>query len=93
MPIISRLAGRLHGIREEIDPEQLAFELHAFAPEANWADPLLETSGAFERARRTVTQRIEDAELRSGGACHMTAAPTPQRPQKSDTLVREANAP
>jgi AcrR family transcriptional regulator len=44
------------------DPAQLAFELHAFVQEANWAYQLLGRSDAFARARRAVAARLETAE-------------------------------
>jgi len=45
-------------IARGIVPAQLAFELHAFVQEANWAYKLHEDRSAFSRARRAITDRI-----------------------------------
>lgn len=42
----------------DTDPEQLAFELHAFGQEANWASQLLHDDLAFERARGAVHKQL-----------------------------------
>jgi AcrR family transcriptional regulator len=55
------LAKRLGEIREDIDPTQLAFELHAFVQEANWAWQLLSHRDAFDRARTAVESRLARA--------------------------------
>lgn len=47
----ARLAVRLGELRSGIDTETLAFQLHAYAGEANWARELLGDEGAFARAR------------------------------------------
>lgn len=47
----AHLAKRLGEIRSDIDPAQLAFELHAFVQEANWGWQLLKRQDAFDRAR------------------------------------------
>ncbi len=57
----ARLAQRLGEIESGIEPLQLAFELHAFVQEANWAYQLLEMDDAFERARRAVATRLSTA--------------------------------
>lgn len=54
-----RLAQRLGELDADQEPEQLAFELHAFVQEANWAKQLLGREDAFERARRAVGARLE----------------------------------
>ncbi len=54
----ARLAQRLGEIRSDVDPAQLAFELHAFVQEANWAWQLLEHRDAFDRARNAVHSRL-----------------------------------
>lgn len=41
-------------IRADIEARQLAFELHAYAMEANWALLLLDDDGAGERARTAI---------------------------------------
>ncbi len=50
----ARLAQRLGEISTDLDPMQIAFELHAFVQEANWAWQLLEQVDAFDRARTSV---------------------------------------
>jgi len=42
-----------------LDPVQLAFELHAYVQEANWAFKLFDDSNAFVRARAAIANRIE----------------------------------
>ena len=42
----------------ETDPEQLAFELHAYVQEANWAFQLHGDAAAFERARRAIDRSL-----------------------------------
>jgi hypothetical protein len=44
-------AQRLGQLRDDIDSRQLAFELHAYALEANWARQLLNDDRAGGRAR------------------------------------------
>jgi hypothetical protein len=41
-----------------IKPAQLAFELHAYVQEANWAFKLFNDKSAFRRARRAIAERI-----------------------------------
>ena len=43
------------------DPAQLAFELHAYVQEANWAYKLYDDRSAFSRARRAITHRVRSA--------------------------------
>ena len=43
------------------DPAQLAFELHAYVQEANWAYKLYGDRSAFSRSRRAITNRINSA--------------------------------
>jgi len=57
----ARLAQRLGEIGQGEDPEQLAFELHAYVQEANWSFQLLRREDAFVRARRAISDRIERA--------------------------------
>lgn len=47
-------AQRRGEIRADIEARQLAFELHAYAMEANWALLLLDDDGAGERARTAI---------------------------------------
>jgi AcrR family transcriptional regulator len=42
----------------DTDPEQLAFELHAYVQEANWAFQLHGDAGAFARARRAIDRSM-----------------------------------
>jgi AcrR family transcriptional regulator len=45
-------------IRASVDPVQLAFELHAFVQEANWAFKLFNDKTAFSHARRAIVSEI-----------------------------------
>ena len=54
----AKLAQRLGEIRSDIEPAQLAFELHAYTQEANWAYQLLGAPESFDRARRAVEDRL-----------------------------------
>ena len=47
-------AKRLGQLRADLDARQLAFELHAYAMEANWARLLLDDDGAGDRARTAI---------------------------------------
>ena len=49
--------------RASIDPAQLAFELHAFVQEANWAFKLFNDKFAFTRARRAIRNKIASAQV------------------------------
>jgi AcrR family transcriptional regulator len=62
----ARLAQRLGEISAGEDPAQLAFELHAYVQEANWAYQLLEREDAFRRARRAVDERLGRAAASAG---------------------------
>ncbi|NUM54983.1 MAG: TetR/AcrR family transcriptional regulator [Candidatus Hydrogenedentes bacterium] len=42
----------------DVDEIQLAFEIHAFEQQANWASQLLKQDDAFERARISVRERL-----------------------------------
>ncbi len=48
-------------IRASIAPAQLAFELHAYVQEANWAFKLFNDQSAFLFARRAISDRIAGA--------------------------------
>jgi AcrR family transcriptional regulator len=48
-------------IRAAVDPVQLAFELHAYVQEANWAFKLFNDKSAFLLARRAIADRIAAA--------------------------------
>lgn len=54
-------AQRLGQLREEIDARQLAFELHAYAMEANWARLLLDDDRAGGRARTAIDAALARA--------------------------------
>jgi AcrR family transcriptional regulator len=45
-------------IAPDTSPTQLAFELHAYVQEANWAYKLYGDRSAFSRARRAITDRL-----------------------------------
>ena len=45
-------------IRASVDPVQLAFELHAYVQEANWAFKLFNDKSAFSHARRAIASRV-----------------------------------
>jgi AcrR family transcriptional regulator len=48
-------------IGASVDPAQLAFELHAYVQEANWAFKLFNDKTAFSRARQAIAGRIATA--------------------------------
>jgi AcrR family transcriptional regulator len=48
-------------IRAAVDPVQLAFELHAYVQDANWAFKLFNDKSAFLLARRAIADRIAAA--------------------------------
>ena len=60
-------AKALHEIAPRTIPAQLAFELHAYVQEANWAYKLFGDRSAFPRARRAITSRIHSASANSKG--------------------------
>ena len=53
-----REARRLNQLSKTADPRQLAFELHAFVQEANWAFKLFGDKTSFARARSAIAKRI-----------------------------------
>jgi AcrR family transcriptional regulator len=53
-------AQTLAQLERAAQPAQLAFELHAFVQEANWAYQLLDEKRAFDRARAAISQRLEN---------------------------------
>lgn len=61
-----RQARSLLQLRSRINPEQLAFEVHALVQEANWAYQLLREKRVFERAREGIRHRLERAATRRG---------------------------
>jgi AcrR family transcriptional regulator len=56
-----RFAATSGQFRSSVDAAQLAFELHSYVQEANWAFKLFHDKSAFERARRAIAQRIAEA--------------------------------
>jgi len=56
-------AGELNG---ETDPGQLAFEIHAFVQEANWAFQLHGDGAAFGRAARAIDRALRAGATKSG---------------------------
>lgn len=53
-------------IRSSVDPGQLAFELHAYVQEANWAFKLFDDKSAFSRARRAIANGIASSSQEPG---------------------------
>ena len=49
-------------LRADVDARQLAFELHAYALEANWARQLLDDDRAGDRARTAIDAALAKAE-------------------------------
>jgi FPC/CPF motif-containing protein YcgG len=45
-------------------PSQIAFELHAYVQEANWAFKLFNDKSAFSRARQAISDRLAEASIR-----------------------------
>ncbi|MCI0415009.1 TetR/AcrR family transcriptional regulator [bacterium] len=54
-----REAKQRQEIDSKVDPAQMAFELHAYVQEANWANELLGEKKAFDYARRAIRRRID----------------------------------
>jgi AcrR family transcriptional regulator len=48
-------------IKASVIPSQLAFELHAYVQEANWAFKLFNDKLAFSRARQAISDRLAEA--------------------------------
>jgi AcrR family transcriptional regulator len=48
-------------LRSSTDPAQLAFELHSYVQEANWAFKLFNDKSAFVRARRAIARGLAGA--------------------------------
>jgi AcrR family transcriptional regulator len=48
-------------IQASVDAGQLAFELHAYVQEANWAFKLFSHKSAFRRARQAIAERLSSA--------------------------------
>ncbi len=56
-----RAAQGLGQLRDDVDPRQLAFELHAYALEANWSRLLLDDDRSGGRARQAVDAALARA--------------------------------
>lgn len=54
-------AQSLGQISSAVDAAQLAFELHAYVQEANWAFKLFSDKSAFRRARQAIASRLSSA--------------------------------
>jgi AcrR family transcriptional regulator len=63
----AEIAQRLGHLRNDIEPRQLAFELHAYALEANWSRLLLDDTHAGDRARTAIDASLERAAAREKG--------------------------
>ena len=55
----ARAAQAAREIKQEVDPHQLAFEMHALACAANWSSRLFQDKTAFRTARSAVLERLE----------------------------------
>ncbi|HEY0701810.1 MAG TPA: TetR/AcrR family transcriptional regulator [Candidatus Acidoferrales bacterium] len=55
----ARAAQAMNEIKPDVDPHQLAFEMHALASAANWSSRLFKDRTAFRTARTAVLQRLE----------------------------------
>lgn len=64
----------------EIEPAQIAFELHAYVQEANWAFKLFNDKSAFSQARQAIARCI-------------AAASPKQNPKQSRERRRKQNGP
>ncbi|MDB4974104.1 MAG: transcriptional regulator, TetR family [Myxococcaceae bacterium] len=69
LSILIGIIGEAQGVRdlhEEVEPEQLAFELHALQAGANWASRLLDDKRAIGRARAGMLARLESCATAKG---------------------------
>lgn len=48
-------------VKADVDPVQVAFELHAYVQEANWAFKLFNDKSAFSHARQAIARRIDSS--------------------------------
>jgi AcrR family transcriptional regulator len=51
-------------LKDSVIPSQIAFELHAYVQEANWAFKLFNDKSAFSRARQAISARLAEASTR-----------------------------
>ncbi|MEW9555524.1 TetR/AcrR family transcriptional regulator [Nonomuraea sp. NPDC050783] len=56
-----RLAQRLGELADDVDADQLIFEIHAAVLQANYARRLLNRPDAYDRARRAIHDRLDRA--------------------------------
>jgi AcrR family transcriptional regulator len=61
----AREAQAVHEIKSDVDPRQLAFEMHALATAANWSSRLFQDRTAFRTARTAVLQRLEQVSTKN----------------------------
>ena len=59
-------------VKADVDPVQVAFELHAYVQEANWAFKLFNDKSAFSHARQAIARCIDLSSRK----------PIPQKPSK-----------
>ena len=61
-------------LKTSVSPAQLAFELHAYVQEANWAFKLFDDKSAFSFARRAISDRLGQASECSSKKVHKKGA-------------------
>jgi hypothetical protein len=61
----ARAAQEANEMRKDVDPHQLAFEMHALATAANWSSRLFKDKTAFRTARNAVLQRLEQVSTKN----------------------------
>jgi AcrR family transcriptional regulator len=59
-------AQRANELNRAFDPAQLAFELHSYVQEANWAHKLFNQKSAFAHARRAIADRVLSVPRKTG---------------------------
>lgn len=65
-------ARRQKQLKPSTVPSQLAFELHAYVQEANWAFKLFNDGSAFSRAHRAISDRLAEASALSDSSDRKT---------------------
>ena len=60
----TRAAQAAREIRKDVDPHQLAFEMHALATAANWSSRLFQDNTAFRLAHKAVMERLEQVSVK-----------------------------
>lgn len=61
------MAKKLGQLHDDVDPRQLAFQLHAYAMEVNWARKLLDDQSAGDRGRAAIDSALTIAGATSNG--------------------------